>query len=175
MPEVELLSKEAFLTWKLLFFLCWGACPSSYPVPTWPYTQMARRVPLPAKGAAWTQELPGPRKPPVINYATAPLCCFSARWEVCFQSFVSGNSNPPGSGLCTEVRGGAPVGCVRACSESQHSFPQLCLKQHPSPPHSNLNEQGSRTLGKLAGNPLSCERGCECLRAVKERSLLGRA
>ena len=64
------------------------------------------RDPLLQKGAAWSQELPGPGKPPVINYAAAPLCCLSARWEVCSQSFVSGfarNSDPPW--LSTEVRG----------------------------------------------------------------------
>lgn len=99
-------------------------CLSQYPTLYLPGPTPRRgRVPLPQKGSAWSHELPGPRKPPVINYAAAPLCrCLSARW-VCSQSFVSGFAHSSDIRLCTEVRRGAPIGQLRACSKSQQGFP----------------------------------------------------
>lgn len=112
----------------------------SHPLP--PPPPLPPPYPFSRKGSAWSHELPGPRKPPVINYAAAPLCrCLSARW-VCSQSFVSGFARSSDPLLCTEVRRGAPLGQVRTCSNSQSvSLSQLGLRQHPSLPHSNLSEQ----------------------------------
>lgn len=125
------------------------------------------RVPLPQKGSAWSQELPSPSKLPVINYAAAPLCRgLSARW-VRSQSFVSGSACSSDPRLCTEVRRGAPLGQVRACSKSQQSFLSW-VSGSALPFLTNLSERGSRVLGTLTVSPFSCEQGWKCLRAVKE-------
>lgn len=64
--------------------------PVPYSVPAQPCIQTRKGSLFPQTGTACSQELPGSRKPPVINYTAPSRRCLLARWEVCFQSFVSG-------------------------------------------------------------------------------------
>ena len=99
--------------------------PVSYSLParqdTTRHQDRGREGPSPPKRLCLEPgSFPAPEKPLVINYAAAPLCrCLPARWEVCSQSFVSGFARSSDPWLRTEVRGGTPVGQVRACSKSQ--------------------------------------------------------
>lgn len=128
-------SPELLPTSKRLYFTANQV--SLYPVAARRFTQMGGGGgPSPPPKGSRARSFPSPRKPPVINYVAAPLCCLSARWEVCSQAFVSGfacNSNPPILPALHRGEGGAPVGCVWACSESPARLSSAGARAAPFP------------------------------------------